>query len=46
MSETLAALQHELSGWRGKLLVTATKQPKPLLANALIALRNAPLLRA
>ena len=42
MSETLAALQHELSGWRGKLLVTATKQPKPLLANALIALRNAP----
>jgi len=42
MSETLAALQHELNGWRGQLLVNATKQPKPLLANALIALRNAP----
>jgi predicted P-loop ATPase len=42
MSETLAALQQELSGWRGSLLVSPTKQPKPLLANALTALRQAP----
>jgi predicted P-loop ATPase len=28
--------------WHGDLIVTATKQPKPLLANALIALRQAP----
>jgi predicted P-loop ATPase len=42
MSETLADLQQELSGWRGQLLVTPTKQPRPLLANALIALRHAP----
>ncbi len=29
-------------GWKDRLLVTATKQPRPLLANALTALRDAP----
>ena len=41
-SPSLAELQEELTGWRIALLFSRTKQPKPLLANALIALRNAP----
>ena len=42
MSEPFDALQQQLNGWRGDLLVTPTKQPKPQLANALTALRGAP----
>lgn len=42
MSERLRAFQEEMFGWRGELILTPTKQPKPLLANALIALRKAP----
>jgi predicted P-loop ATPase len=42
MTETLAELQQELNGWRADLLVSASKQPRPLLANALTALRRAP----
>jgi hypothetical protein len=41
MSENFDELQQALSGWRAKLLLTQTKQPRPLLANALIALRRA-----
>jgi len=40
--EAFADLQQQLDGWRSKLLLTPTKQPRPLLANALTALRNAP----
>jgi hypothetical protein len=39
--EDLEVLQKNLNGWRSELLLTSTKQPKPLLANALIALRHA-----
>jgi predicted P-loop ATPase len=39
---TLADLQDELSGWRAALLLSRKSTPKPLLANALIALRHAP----
>ena len=39
---TLANLQRELDGWRAGLLVSSKNAPKPLLANALIALREAP----
>ncbi len=39
---TLAELQDELSGWRTALLFSRKNTPKPLLANALIALRFAP----
>ena len=42
MSERLQAFQEEMFGWRGELILTPTKLPKPLLANALIALRKAP----
>jgi Virulence-associated protein E-like domain len=42
LSPTLADLQDELSGWRAALLVSAKNAPKPILANALIALREAP----
>ena len=35
-------LQDELSGWRAALLLSRKNTPKPLLANALIALRHAP----
>jgi predicted P-loop ATPase len=38
----LADLQDQLSGWRARLLVSAKNAPKPILANALIALREAP----
>jgi len=38
----LAELQDELSGWRTALLLSRKNSPKPLLANALIALRQAP----
>jgi predicted P-loop ATPase len=38
----LASLQYELSGWRNKLIRTKDGMPKPLLANALTALRGAP----
>jgi predicted P-loop ATPase len=37
-SERLAAA---MTGWRKELLCTATSQPKPILANALLALRKA-----
>jgi hypothetical protein len=36
---TLADLQRELNGWRAGLLLSSKNAPKPLLANALIALR-------
>jgi predicted P-loop ATPase len=42
MNARLEALQQELTGWRGDLRLTPTKQPRPLLYNALIALRQAP----
>src|SRR5262249_14968729 len=42
LSPTLADLQDELSGWRAALLVSAKNAPKPILANALIGLRQAP----
>src|SRR5438309_2124855 len=42
MSERLEAFQNEINGWRGDLLLTPTKQPRPLLRNAIIALRQAP----
>jgi hypothetical protein len=35
-------LQDELTGWRAALLLSSKNTPKPLLANALIALRHAP----
>src|SRR6516164_5978146 len=41
-SPALAELQDELSGWRTALLFSRKNTPKPLLANALIALRHAP----
>jgi hypothetical protein len=41
-SPALAELQDELSGWRTALLLSRKNTPKPLLANALIALRHAP----
>ena len=41
-SPALAYLQDELSGWRAGLLLSPKNTPKPLLANALIALRAAP----
>ena len=39
---TLADLRRELNGWRAGLLLSSKNAPKPLLANALIALREAP----
>src|SRR5262245_9354165 len=42
MTERLEAFQQEMNGWRGDLLLTPTKQPRPLLRNAIIALRGAP----
>ena len=40
LTPILADLQDELSGWRAALLVSAKNAPKPILANALIALRE------
>ena len=42
LTPALADLQDELSGWRAALLLSRKNTPKPLLANALIALREAP----
>ena len=42
LTPALAYLQDELSGWRAALLLSRKNTPKPLLANALIALREAP----
>ena len=42
LTPALADLQDELSGWRAALLLSRKNTPKPLLANALIALRHAP----
>jgi len=42
LTPTLADLQDELSDWRAGLLLSPKNTPKPLLANALIALRHAP----
>jgi predicted P-loop ATPase len=42
LTPALADLQDELSGWRAALLLSSKNTPKPLLANALIALREAP----
>jgi predicted P-loop ATPase len=42
MSQRLDAFQEEMNGWRSDLLLTPTKQPRPLLRNAIIALRRAP----
>jgi predicted P-loop ATPase len=42
MSDRLKALQEEMDGWRLDLELTPTKQPRPLLRNAIIALRGAP----
>jgi hypothetical protein len=39
---SLASLQNELLGWRNNLILTPTKSPRAQLANALIALRQAP----
>jgi hypothetical protein len=39
---TLDDLQDALDGWRRQLILTPTKQPRPLLANAVTALRLAP----
>jgi predicted P-loop ATPase len=39
---SLASLQNELRGWRSNLILTPTKSPRAQLANALIALRQAP----
>ena len=41
-SPALAELQNELNGWRTALLFSRKNTPKPLLANALTALRHAP----
>jgi predicted P-loop ATPase len=41
ISPTLAELQERLSGWKASLILTPTKTPKALLANAVIALRGA-----
>jgi predicted P-loop ATPase len=38
----LANLDRELNGWRSDLLLGAHKQPKPVVENALIALRGCP----
>ena len=35
-------LDRELNGWRSDLLLGAHKQPKPVVENALIALRSCP----
>ena len=40
--EDVIELYSSGKGWMGKLLVTPTKQPKPLFANATLALREAP----
>ncbi len=37
-----AELDRELNGWRSDLLLGAHKQPKPVVENALIALRSCP----
>jgi len=42
VTPALAELQDELNGWRAALLMSSKNTPKPLLANALIALRHAP----
>jgi predicted P-loop ATPase len=42
MSDRLKALQEQMDGWRLDLELTPTKQPRPLLRNAIIALRRAP----
>ena len=42
LTPTLADLQDELSGWRAGLLLSPKNTPKPLLANALTALRQGP----
>jgi predicted P-loop ATPase len=42
MSDRLKALQEQMDGWRLELELTPTKQPRPLLHNAIIALRTAP----
>jgi hypothetical protein len=41
LAPALADLQDELSGWRAALLLSRKNTPKPLLANALMALRHA-----
>jgi len=41
INPTLAELQERLSGWKASLILTPTKTPKALLANAVIALRGA-----
>jgi predicted P-loop ATPase len=42
MNNNFADLQDELDGWRRQLILTPTKQPRPLIANAITALRLAP----
>ena len=42
LAPSLEDLQDKLNGWRARLLVSAKNAPKPILANALIALREAP----
>ena len=41
VNETLDDLRQRLSGWKASLILTPTKTPKAILANALIALRGA-----
>jgi hypothetical protein len=42
LAPSRADLQDQLNGWRARLLVSAKNAPKPILAKALIALREAP----
>jgi predicted P-loop ATPase len=42
MTARLAAFQQQVDDWRLDLELTPTKQPRPLLRNAIIALRGAP----
>ena len=42
MSARLFTFQQQMGDWRLDLEVTPTKQPRPLLRNAIIALRAAP----
>ena len=42
LAEARAKLRDKGGAWRAQLLLSATKDPRPLLANALLALREAP----
>ena len=42
LAEARAKLRDKGGAWRAQLLLSATKDPRPLLANALLALHEAP----